>query len=204
MPVTTVDINAMDKRYRAQFINSLSGYKSANLIGTIDAQGQTNLAIMSSAFHLGATPPLMGLIVRPDVAERHTLDKIRDLGVYTISHVNQDIVTQAHQTSARYPKTTSEFEAVGLTPEYIANFPAPAVQESVIKMGLELREEQLMKINGTHLIIGEIVWVEVPTEVVAEDGYVQINETNTVALSGLDAYFSTEPLQRLPYAKPPA
>ncbi len=201
MPLTTVDINAMEKRYRAQFINSLSGYKSANLIGTIDAQGQTNLAIMSSAFHLGATPPLMGLIVRPDVAERHTLDNIRDLGVYTINHVNQDIYAQAHQTSARYPKTTSEFEAVGLTPEYIADFPAPAVQESAIKMGLELREEQLMKINGTHLVIGEIVWVDVPTEVIAEDGYVQINETNTVALSGLDAYFSAEPLQRLPYAK---
>lgn len=201
MPLFQRELESMEQRFRAQFINSLSGFKSANLIGSVDAQGQTNLAIMSSAFHLGAAPALMGLIVRPDVAERHTLDNIRDTGVYTINHVNSEIYTKAHQTSARYPRSVCEFDEVNLTREFIADFKAPAVKESRVKLGLELREEQFMQINGTHLLIGEITWVDLPLEIVADDGYVDITQANTVGLSGLDAYCDVNILQRLPYAK---
>ena len=66
------------------FINSLSGYKSANLVGTADHQGRHNLAIVSSVVHLGAQPPLVGMIMRPDVVERHTLANIRETGWYTL------------------------------------------------------------------------------------------------------------------------
>lgn len=68
------DLSAMPSRQRAALVNSLSGFKSANLVGTADAQGMTNLAIMSSAVHLGSHPPLLALIVRPGGEERHTLD----------------------------------------------------------------------------------------------------------------------------------
>ena len=202
MEILRDDLINMEQRYRAMFINSLSGYKSANLIGTIDGQGMTNLAIMSSAFHLGAQPPLMGLIVRPDVAERHTLDNIRSTGVYTINHVNQKIYRQAHQTSARYPKSISEFDAVGLTAEYRHNFTAPFVKESSISMGLELRQEQLMEINGTHLLIGEIVAVKVPDDTVSDDGFIDVAKADTLAIGGLDGYFSAQLQERLAYAKP--
>ena len=202
MEILRDDLINMEQRYRAMFINSLSGYKSANLIGTIDGQGMTNLAIMSSAFHLGAQPPLMGLIVRPDVAERHTLDNIRSTGVYTINHVNQKIYRQAHQTSARYPKSISEFDAVGLTTEYRHNFTAPFVKESSISMGLELRQEYLMEINGTHLLIGEIVAVKVPDDTVSDDGFIDVAKADTLAIGGLDGYFSAQLQERLAYAKP--
>ena len=52
-------IAMMEPKTRARFINSLSGFKSANLIGTTDKAGNENLAIVSSVFHLGAHPPLM-------------------------------------------------------------------------------------------------------------------------------------------------
>lgn len=203
MRKTKPDLQDMNTRYRAQFINSLSGFKSANLVGTANTRGQTNLAVMSSAFHLGASPALMGLIVRPDVAERHTLDNIRATGVYTLNHIHADMFNQAHQTSARYARQVSEFDAVGLSPQYVDQFKAPAVAESRIKMGLELQQEQEMEINGTHLLIGEIVWVELPEEVVEEDGYVDITRAETLGLSGLDAYCDAQIRQRLPYAKVP-
>ena len=59
------DIGAMASRRRAAFVNSLSGFKSANLVGSADRQGHTNLAIMSSAVHLGSHPPLLALVIRP-------------------------------------------------------------------------------------------------------------------------------------------
>ena len=66
----------MEVRKRAAFINSLTGFKSASLIGTIDNNKKTNLSIFSSVFHLGSNPALVGFINRPDSVERHTLENI--------------------------------------------------------------------------------------------------------------------------------
>jgi flavin reductase (DIM6/NTAB) family NADH-FMN oxidoreductase RutF len=196
------DIAQMEQRYRVHFINSLSGYKSANLIGTQDQNGQTNVSIVSSVFHLGADPALMGMIIRPHSVPRHTLDNILETQCYTINQVNTDIYQQAHQTSARYPKCVSEFEAVGLTPEYLKGFLAPFVDESELKIGLNLVEHQTLTVNDTVLVIGEIDLIEVDHNAVQTDGFIQLDRLNTVAVSGLDTYYSGHKLNRLSYAKP--
>ena len=99
--ITQDDIKAMEQRERARLINSLSGFKSANLIGSQNASGITNLAIVSSVFHLGADPALIGMIIRPDTVPRDTLSNIKTTGVYTINHVNSLIWQQAHQVSCQ-------------------------------------------------------------------------------------------------------
>jgi hypothetical protein len=43
------------------------------------------------------------------------LENILETNFYTINHINKSSYKKAHQTSARYPKEVSEFEAVGLT-----------------------------------------------------------------------------------------
>ena len=194
------DILHLDKRFRTQLINSLSGFKSANLIGTAAENGRTNLAIFSSVVHVGANPPLVGMISRPHSVPRHTLENILETGYYTINQVHQSIVEKAHQTSARYDG--SEFEAVQLTPEYIDDFSAPYVKESIIKMGLQLEEVVDIKLNGTKFIIGKIIQLIVPDSFINEDGKINIEQAKTVAVSGLDTYHTTQELVRLPYAKP--
>ena len=62
--IAQADLANMDNRHRVNFINSLSGYKSANLIGTSSRKNEDNLAIVSSVVHLGA-PSLIGFIMRP-------------------------------------------------------------------------------------------------------------------------------------------
>ncbi|OOE91655.1 flavin reductase family protein [Salinivibrio sp. AR640] len=195
-------IVAMEKRYRATFVNSLSGFKSANLLGTSDTNQQTNLCIVSSAFHLGASPALMGVIIRPDTVPRDTLENIRATGFYTLNHVQKEMIVAAHQTSARYPHDISEFDQVGLTPLWREKFGAPFVQEAAIRLGLILREEHTMAINGTHLLVGEIIEAHVPDSCVSEDGFVDIEQAGTVALSGLDCYHTASRVGRLSYAKP--
>ena len=46
-------IEKLEKIYRVNLMNSCSGYKSANLIGTISNNGQYNLSVFSSivSFH---------------------------------------------------------------------------------------------------------------------------------------------------------
>ncbi len=193
---------SFEQRKRARFINSLSGFKSANLIGTKDIKGQTNLSILSSAFHLGASPALIGLIFRPDISPRHTLDNIRQTKLCTLNHVNDEIIEHAHQTSARYPKEISEFNSCKLTEEYLHNHFAPFVEESKIKMSLRLVREIPIEENGTHLLIMSIEGVYLPKECLYEDGFVDIELAQTICVSGLDCYHDTKKICRLSYAKP--
>ena len=95
MKFDQTDFNKMDKFYNANFINSLSGIKSANLIGTKDSNNQTNLAIFSSIIHIGSNPPLLGFINRPHSVERHTLEKNEKVSIYLKSKkINKKIKVQ--------------------------------------------------------------------------------------------------------------
>ncbi len=199
---SNADILNMETRYRSAFINTLSGFKSANLIATIDEQGQTNCAVFNSVVHIGAHPPLLGFICRPDSVDRHTLENIQTTGVYTINHIHESIYLQAHQTSARYPKHQSEFDATGLHPEYLNGFKAPFVKESAVKMAMQLKSILPIAINGTLLVIGEIQSVSLPEDCMQTDGSVDIEKASTVAISGLDSYYKTQRLAKLSYAKP--
>ena len=192
----------MEQRKRAQFINSISGFRSVALIGTIDTQGQTNLAIFSSIVHIGSNPPLLGFIMRPDSVERHTLTNIMDTGFYTINHIHQKMYEQAHQTSARYPKTVSEFDATQLTPLLKEGFVAPFVAESYIQLGMEFKERIPISINQTSMIIGEIKWIHYPDHCLSDDGFLDIEKAGSITSTGQDSYHTTQLLQRLEYAKP--
>ena len=197
-----VQLMDMEQRKRAQFINSISGFRSVVLIGSIDTQGQTNLAIFSSIVHIGSNPPLLSFIMRPDSVERHTLTNIMDTGFYTINHINSSMYEKAHQTSARYPKSVSEFDAAQLTPVFKNDFVAPFVAESQIQIGMEFRERIEININQTSMIIGEIKFVHYPTSCLLEDGFIDIEKAGTITSTGLDSYHTTQVLKRLEYAKP--
>lgn len=196
------EIAGMERRARAAFVNSLSGFKSANLVGTSDAEGRTNLAIMSSVTHLGSDPPLLGLVIRPGGDERHTLHNILATGVFTLNHVTAEIIESAHQTAARYAVEQSEFDATGLTPVWQDGFPAPMVQESNVRLGMTLREHIRLDINATHLIIGEVVLACVPSSASRADSSVDLAAAGSVALSGLDTYHTSGVQKRMAYAKP--
>ncbi|MEZ8041466.1 flavin reductase family protein [Vibrio sp. 1F263] len=202
MTLSRQDIKAMGQRERARLINSLSGFKSANLIGTCDKQGLENLAVVSSVVHLGSNPPLLGFIIRPAESRRHTLENILETQHFTINSIGAGFVQKAHQTSARYPKSVSEFNAVGLTPYYDDVFPAPFVLESPLKIGLAFKEQITIESNQTQMWIGEVVSIHAPKRAVMPDGYLDLEALDLVTISGLDSYHVTQRLHRLSYAKP--
>ena len=199
---TTDDFAGMDKRYRTQLINSMPGIKALQMVGTCDAEGQENLAVFNSVFHVGANPPFLGMIVRPDSVDRHTWQNIQATGSYTMNAVGGDFYRKAHQTSARYEKSQSEFEAVGLMAVYRQGVKAPFVQESAIKIGLELQEFHRIECNGTLVVVGKVVYVELNDELLFEDGAVDLVKAGSAGSVGLDGYVSAEWLDRLSYAKP--
>lgn len=200
--VTRADLEAMSYVPRINLVNSITGYKSASLIGTKSTSGILNVAIFSSVTHVGSNPPLIGFIVRPTTVTRNTYDNIKETGFYTINHIHRGIIADAHHTSAKYPKEISEFDKTVLTPEFRDNFYAPYVQEAVVKMGLKFREEISIKANNTLMILGEIQEMIFPEAYQLKDGFVDLNAAETVCISGLDAYHLPQELERFEYARP--
>ena len=196
------DFAQLDKRFRTQLINSIPGIKALQLVGTRDAEGQENLAIFNSIFHVGANPPYLGMVVRPDSVDRHTWQNILATGSYTLNAVGTDFYPKAHQTSARYSKDQSEFDAVGLTPVYRDGVFAPFVGESAIKLGLTLQEHHRISCNDTLVVVGRIDYIELPQELLFDDGSVDLVSAGSVGSIGLDGYVASQWLDRLSYAKP--
>jgi flavin reductase (DIM6/NTAB) family NADH-FMN oxidoreductase RutF len=196
------EIKTWDRFYRANFINSLQGFKPVSLIGTVNENGEPNLAIFSNIVHLGADPALIGFINRPVDAAPHTIQNIEATGGYTINHIPISFVPAAHQTSAKYGAQQDEFAETGLTAVYKENFNAPFVAESSIQYGLQLVEIVPIKQNNTFLVIGTIVHVFLDEALVQNDGFIDVQKAGSVASLGIDAYYSTEPIARYEYAKP--
>lgn len=195
-------INQMDQRYRAQFINSLPGFKTPFLLGTQNQSGHTNLSIISSVTHLGSHPPLMSFIMRPNTVPRHSIENIKETGVFTLNAVPADRFKDAHQTSARYERDVSEFDACGFTSLYEKDFAAPFVSESSLQIGLSLAQINHLDINGCDMVIGKIEIIKVPFNIVGVDGSLKLEQLDLCSVTGLDSYHSHVKMGRLSYAKP--
>jgi len=203
MYLSKSDIENMERKKRLNIINSVSGIKPANLIGTKSTDGQSNVAIFSSVIHLGSNPALLGFIMRPtDDVPRHTYENIKETELYTINHVPTSIADRAHYTSAKLDRSISEFERCGLTEEYVDDFHAPFVQESSLKIGMRKVDEIPIQVNGTLLLIGQIEHLIIPDEAVDQKGYIDLSVFNTAGISGLNTYYSLNPVASFPYARP--
>jgi flavin reductase (DIM6/NTAB) family NADH-FMN oxidoreductase RutF len=196
------EIKGWDRFYRGNFVNSLSGFKPVSLIASMNGEGQINLAIFSNIVHIGADPAMVGFINRPREAAPHTIANIEATGNYTINHIRTEFAAQAHQTSAKYPDGVSEFEEVGLTPEYKVDFEVPFVKESHIQYAMELFEIIPLRMNNTFLVIGQLKHAFIEKAALKEDGFLELSSAGSMVSLGLDAYYETVPHSRLAYAKP--
>ena len=196
------DIENLEQRYRTAFINSLAGFRQAVLVGTKSVGGITNLAIFNSLIHLGANPALFGLINRPESVQRDTLQNILETKEYTLNYIQSAEYEKAHQTSARYESGISEFEKVGFNEMYHPSCSAPFVANAVVKIAMKLEDIIPIPLNGTILIIGSVMQVDIDASMVGPDGFVALSEADVLISQGLDAYFVSKAIGRLPYAKP--
>ncbi len=199
--LTAADLAGLDRLYRLNLVNALPGFKPANLVGTAAADGRTNLAIFSSALHLGSDPALLGLVTRPTTVPRHTYANLKASGCYTLNPVPVARAAAAHHTSANFPADVSEFAECGFTAAYRDDFPAPYVAESPYAIGLRLVQE-LPLLNGTVLLVGAVEHIYLPETGLRDDGTLDLAALGVAAVSGLDGYHAVLPPVRFGYARP--
>lgn len=196
------DISQLHHLYRINLINSCSGYKSANLIGTKSEDGISNVAVFSSVTHLGSNPALLGFFLRPTTVMRNTYYNLKSTGAYTINHIFEGILEDAHHTSAKYDESISEFDVTALQEEYKDNFTAPFVKSSPIQLAMRYVEEYPIRANNTILVIGEIEKLYVPDHLLEKDGFINLAEGKVASINGLDGYTIPELKTRLDYQRP--
>lgn len=203
MHITRKDIEAFPHLYKINLMNSISGYKSANLIGTKSLiSNVANVAVFSSVVHYGSNPPILGFVLRPTTVVRNTYNNLKEIGVYTINSINEAIIEDAHHTSAKYAADISEFDKTNLTPEYKDNFYAPFVKESPLQIGMKFLEEYYINANDTILVLGEVVDLYFEKAMLSEDGFLNLSKQSVAAINGLDTYMVAKEFKRLSYQRP--
>ncbi len=195
------DISQMEKLERLNLINSCTGYKPANLLGTKSLDGKSNVAIFSSVTHLGSSPAIIGFIMRPTTAPRDTYKNIKDTGYFTVNHITVDMIKDAHHTSANYGIGISEFDKTNLEEEYKNNIEIPFVKGSPVQLYCKYVNEYYIKENDTIHIIASIENLFFEEELKHQDGWLQIDRRNVVALNGLDGYCLPKLVDRFLYAR---
>jgi flavin reductase (DIM6/NTAB) family NADH-FMN oxidoreductase RutF len=196
------DIQGFSKLYRLNLINSITGYKSANMIGTRSSSGEENVAIFSSITHLGSNPALLHFTLRPNTVPRDTYKNIKENMVFTVNHVSLAQIEQAHHTSAKYDENISEFDQTSLEPEYKMDWHAPFVKGAPIALGCRYLNEYDIKENGCVLIIAAIEHIFVEDKLLQKDGWVKLESGEVVAINGLDGYALPQLQKRMEYARP--
>ena len=200
--ITNKEIIDLPKIKRLNIINSITGIKPGNLIGTVNEKKITNLAVFSSVIHLGSNPALLGFILRPaGKIKRHTYENILINGHYTINHIPNKMTINSHYTSAKFDENVSEFDKCKFTAEFKSNFIAPFVKESPLQIGLKFKEEVPIKCNNTTMIIGSVEHIHVEKEALDEEGYINLETLNSTGIGGLNSYYSLKKIDTYPYAR---
>jgi len=196
------DIQSLNKIFKINLINSCSGFKSANLLGSMSEEGVSNVAVFSSVTHLGSNPPTLGFILRPTTVPRDTYKNIKDSGFFTINHIHEAIIEDAHHTSAKYPKEVSEFDVTNLEEEYKGNFKAPFVKDAPVQMSMKFIEEVYVPSNDVMLIVSQIEELYIDDELLQEDGLINLSKGNVATINGLDTYAVPKFKKQLSYQRP--
>ena len=142
------------------------------------------------------------LFLRPTTVLRNTYDNIKTSGKYTINHIHEGILEDAHHTSAKYTSDISEFDVTGLEEDYKDNFIAPFVKDCPIQLAMSYVEEYPIKANNTILLIGKIEKLYVPDALLDKDGFINLSKGKIAAINGLDGYAVPKLKTRLEYQRP--
>ncbi|KQC34176.1 flavin oxidoreductase [Nonlabens sp. YIK11] len=198
----SADLSSMERIYRGNLINCVTGFKSANLLGTQSKDGVDNVAIFSSVTHLGSNPPLFSFVQRPlGYGVDHTYENLKETGILTLNHINSELVDRAHQSSAKYDPNVSEFDHLQIEKQVREGFTAPFVKNAAIQVAAQYESEYYLKENDCILVICRITDIFIKEGIQTEDGWLHLEKAGTVTINGLDGYATTQMEKRLSYAK---
>ena len=162
-------------------------------IGSLDSEGNANLAPYSFFNALADTPPLVmysSTGTKPEGDAKDSVSNIGQRGEFTVSIVSRALIDHMNLSSGFYAAGEDEFELSGLekgVPQVIDTpfvAAAPAAFECKLWRIIELPGE-----NNT-MVIGEVVGVHLNDQVVTQEGLFDVQRYEPVARLGYRDYSS--------------
>jgi flavin reductase (DIM6/NTAB) family NADH-FMN oxidoreductase RutF len=141
-----------------------------------------NLAPYSFFNAVGYNPPQVMFSGDP----RDSVTNARDSGVFAVNIVEAAALSQMNETSARFPRGTDEFAAVGVAKAECLTIDCPRV--ATAPATLECRVIQIVKLLGAdHMVIGEVTGIHLRDDCLV-DGRFDVTRYQPAARLGYHDY----------------
>ena len=192
------DWSQWDRHYRGRFFNSLYGGRSVGLLCT---QGAVwNAAPVSQILHVGAHPPQVGVLMRPDSENHQTRSNLTLQPWASLHFMPISDAERVHQASAAYGPEASELALLGWSHCPWTAYPVVALDDALLSLCLEVHEVLDLR-NGTSLYVFDIR--EVTSNAQPDTlGHWPLSE-KMLHSQGLEHYgHAVMPHGPLPYARP--
>ena len=158
-------------------------------VGSVDKNGNNNLAPFSFFNAFGANPPIIGF--SPALSGRTGLPKdsllnVKETKEFTVSVVDDKLVEQASLSSCEYSKNIDEFVKAGVTKHPSVKIKPFSVKESPFIMECKLYKiiELGNKPASGNLILGEVVYFHINESILEKENIINPYKINQVARSG--------------------
>jgi len=158
-------------------------------VGSVDKNGNNNLAPFSFFNAFGANPPIVGF--SPALSGKTGLPKdsllnVKETKEFTISVVDDKLVEQASLSSCEYSKNIDEFVKAGVTKHPSVKIKPFSVKESPFIMECKLYKiiELGNKPASGNLILGEVVYFHINESILEKENIINPYKINQVARSG--------------------
>ena len=159
------------------------------LVGSIDKEGNSNLAPFSFFNAFGANPPIIGF--SPALSGRtgqpkDTLLNIKETKEFTISIVNSGMVEQISLSSCEFDREIDEFDKSGLTKFKSSNIKPYGVSES--KFIMECKLDNIIELGNKpasgNLILGQVIRFHISKSILTEEGRIDPHLLDPIARNG--------------------
>ncbi len=184
------DLLGLERRYRRDLINRISGSRTAWLLTTRSLDGTANIGLFSQVVHIGANPPLMGVLFRPKTDRHQSLDNIEETKLFGLHAVHTDRWQDAHATSFAFKASQSEFDECGWQEEKMPGSDLPIIKDSLARIVLEPKEVVHIRSNQCRMVVGHIRSIQIREDQLDSDQLPRPEDWLNVC--GLDLYMNNQ------------
>ncbi|MCP8940756.1 flavin reductase family protein [Alsobacter sp. SYSU M60028] len=197
--VTEFDFAALTGRERYKLLIGAVVPRPIAWVTTVDTQGRVNAAPFSFFNCLSADPAILALGVeyRPSGDNKDTGRNIRDTQAFTVNIVSGDLLDAMNVCAVPFDQGVDELALAGLTARPGVKVPCPSILES--PAAFECRHHITLSIgNSREIILGEVVYAHLHSNVVNERLHVDPRELDALGRMGGHGYVSTRDTFDLP------
>ncbi|MEK6975490.1 MAG: flavin reductase family protein [Candidatus Thermoplasmatota archaeon] len=191
-----VDPATRDARANYHFLTSAIVPRPVAWVTTLDpATGVVNAAPFSWFNAVCADPPMVMLAIleRSDGSPKDTVRNLRASGEFVVNVSPKALVAEMVQSSADYPPSVSEIDAVGLATVPSRKVKPPRLAASPVHLECRLAQEiPLGRSQKVSLVLGEVVHIAADDAVVDARGNIDPAKLTLVARMGGSEYVDTQ------------